>query len=170
MPLRVNPIILLGLILTLILSLGIFAGAQLGGGTAGDAIGVGMGQMGKPFQQASDGPNSFSCSGLMRYILRTTGVDGNAPWVPEAYLSTYAPVDLRNLQPGDIVIFPGWATMYAGNGMLLNANEVVGYVTNTPMSFAGTPLGAVRPPYAASTEPVSGVTDPASATNPVPAS
>ncbi len=80
--------------------------------------------MGKPFRMSTDGPDALSCSGLMRYVLRTTGADADAPWVPEAYLSKYAPVNRANLQPGDIVIFPGWATMYAGNGMLLNANEV----------------------------------------------
>ena len=144
---RVNPIMLIGLILIVVLSVGVFAGAQLGGGAAADAVGVGEAQLGKPFQMATDGPGTFSCSGLMRYILRTTGVDGNAPWVPEEYLSRYTPVDLANLQPGDIVIMPNWATMYIGNGMLLNANEVFGTVKHTPLIYAGTPLGAVRPPY-----------------------
>ena len=83
----------------------------------------------------------------MRYILKTAGVDDNAPWVAEDYLSTYAPVASGDLRPGDIVIFPDWATMYVGDGMLLNANEVEGQVVLTPMSAAGEPLGIVRPPY-----------------------
>jgi hypothetical protein len=143
---RVNPIVLLGFIVVLILSLSILASAQLGGGTASDAVGVGEAQMGKPFRMSTDGPNTFSCVGLMRHILRTVGVDANAPWVPEAYLDKYAPVDLANLQPGDIVIMPNWATMYVGNGLLLNANEATGNVTHTPLSSV-TPLGAARPPY-----------------------
>jgi len=128
------------------LSLSILASAQLGGGTASDAVGVGEAQMGKPFRMSTDGPDTFSCVGLMRHILRTVGVDANAPWVPEAYLDKYAPVDLANLQPGDIVIMPNWATMYVGNGLLLNANEATGNVTHTPISSV-TPLGAARPPY-----------------------
>ena len=81
----------------------------------------------------------------MRYILRETGVDPNAPWVPEEYLSRYAPVAPGDMRPGDIVIYPDWATMFVGDGMLLNANMITGDVTHTPMEFAGEPLGAVRP-------------------------
>jgi cell wall-associated NlpC family hydrolase len=81
----------------------------------------------------------------MRYALRESGIDPDAPWVPEEYLSRYAPVDPANLQPGDIVIYPNWATMYAGNGMIVSANEMEGVVTHTPMDDAGTPLGIVRP-------------------------
>jgi hypothetical protein len=81
----------------------------------------------------------------MRYALRTAGVDPDAPWVPEEYLSRYAPVAPGDLQPGDIVIYPGWATMYAGNGQVINANEMEGFVTHTSMDVAGEPLGIVRP-------------------------
>ena len=35
--------------------------------------------------------------------------------------------------------------MYAGNGRLLNPNEMEGAVTHTPMVVAGEPLGIVRP-------------------------
>jgi cell wall-associated NlpC family hydrolase len=157
-PRNVNPILLLGLVVVLVLSLGVLASAQLVGGgqmdqpslsgTASEALSVGEAQLGKPFLMATDGPDTFSCSGLMRYIMRTIGVDGDAPWVPEGYLSKYTPVAPANLQPGDIVIYPDWATMYAGNGTLLNANEILGKVTFTPMDVAGTPEGIVRPPYA----------------------
>jgi NlpC/P60 family len=175
MPGRVNPAILLGIVSVAVLSLGVVASAQILegpadivpaaeglvdtafpveeqfavglGGTASDALGVGEAQLGKPFVMATDGPDTFSCVGLMRYILRTTGVDLDAPWVPEEYLGRYAPVDPANIQPGDIVIYPNWATMYAGDGMVLNANEFEGFVTHTPMDYAGEPLGIVRPPY-----------------------
>ena len=83
----------------------------------------------------------------MSYILRTSGADDEALWVEEHYLSAYAPVAPDDLQPGDIVIYPDWATMYVGDGMVLNSNEVDGQVTYTPMSAVGEPLGIVRPPY-----------------------
>jgi len=144
---RVNPIMLLGLIVVLILSLGILASAQLSGGTASDAVGMGEAQVGKPFAHGTDGPNTFSCAGLIRYIMRTIGVDSNAPFSPEGYLGAYPSVAPGDKQPGDIIIFPDHATMYVGNGTVLNANEVEGIVTHTPMDVLGTPLGIVRPPY-----------------------
>lgn len=148
MPLRVNPIVLLSLIIVSVLTTGVLASALSGGGgTASDALGAAEAQLGKPFVMSTDGPDTFSCVGLMRYALRTAGVDPDAPWVPEEYLSRYAPVAPGDLQPGDIVIYPGWATMYAGNGQLINANEMEGFVTHTPMDVAGEPLGIVRPPY-----------------------
>ena len=122
--------------------------APAGGGSAGEALGAAEGQLGMPFALGTDGPDTFSCVGLMRHALRTAGVDPDAPWVPEEYLSRYAPVAPGDLQPGDIVIYPGWATMYAGNGQLINANELEGFVTHTPMDVVGEPLGIVRPAYA----------------------
>jgi cell wall-associated NlpC family hydrolase len=137
----------------LVLFLGITAIAQPAAppaappGSAAAALAVGNAQLGKPFQYGAEGPDAFSCVGLMRYVLKTAGVDAYAPWVPEAYLSTYAPVAPGDLQPGDIVIYPDWATMYAGDGMVLNSNIVDGQVSLTPMSAVGEPLGIVRPPY-----------------------
>src|SRR5215213_8249822 len=153
MPLRVNPILLLSLILIFILSLGIWASAQMGinplggqpAGSSGDLASIAEGKMGAPFALGQDGPNAFSCVGLMRYVLREAGVDGNAPWVPEEYLSRYAPVAPGDERRGDIAIFPGWATMLDGAGNVISSNEMEGFVTKTPLSVAGVPLGIVRP-------------------------
>ena len=146
MPRKVGLTVLMGLVL--VLSVAITAGARPAPtGSAEAAIAVGEAQVGKPFQYGTEGPDTFSCVGLMRYILRTSGVDADAPWMAEDYLSAYAPVAPDDLQPGDIVIYPDWATMYVGDGMVLNSNEVDGQVTYTPMSAVGEPLGIVRPPY-----------------------
>jgi hypothetical protein len=164
MPFRVNPVVLLGLIIVSVLSIGVMAsalsGGSGGGGTASDALAAAEGQLGKPFVMSTDGPDTFSCVGLMRYALRTAGVDPDAPWVPEEYLSRYAPVAPGDLQPGDIVIYPGWATMYAGNGQVINANEMEGFVTHTSMDVAGEPLGIVRPYGGQQDETIDPVTEP----------
>jgi hypothetical protein len=53
-----------------------------------------------------------------------------------------------DMKPGDIVIMAeDWATMYVGDGMLLNSNEVDGQVTLTPIESVGEPLGVARPNY-----------------------
>ncbi len=163
---------LLGLTVVLVLSVAISAGAQLAqenalapvgedvfgvgeapvvaplplvGGGGGGALGAAEAQLGKPFVWGADGPDTFSCSGLVRYALRVSGIDADAPFTPEEYLGRYAPVGPMNIQPGDVVIYPDWATMYAGDGMLINANQLEGFVTHTPMEYAGEPLGIVRP-------------------------
>ena len=143
---RVNLIILLGLVIALVLSFALAASAQTKG-SAASAVAIGKEQLGKPFAYATDGPDSFSCAGLMRYILRENGNDSDAPWVPEEYLNKYQQVSAADMQPGDIVIMSDWATMYVGDGMLLNANQLTGEVTLTPIEYAGEPLGVVRPPY-----------------------
>ena len=57
-----------------VLSVAITAGAQSAPtGSAEAAIAVGEAQVGKPFQYGAEGPDAFSCVGLMRYILRTSG-------------------------------------------------------------------------------------------------
>jgi hypothetical protein len=145
---RVNPLILLGLVIVLVLSFSLAASAQTTGGSAESAVAIGKAQLGKPFVYGADGPDSFSCTGLMRYILRENGNDPDAPWVAEEYLNRYTRVSAADMQVGDIVIFSGdWATMYVGDGMLLNANEVAGQVVLTPVEAAGQPLGVARPNY-----------------------
>jgi NlpC/P60 family len=145
---RVNPLILLGLVIVLVLSFSLAASAQTTGGSAESAVAIGKAQLGKPFVYGADGPDSFSCTGLMRYILRENGNDPDAPWVAEEYLNRYTRVSAADMKPGDIVIFSGdWATMYVGDDMLLNANEVAGQVVLTPRGSAGEPLGVARPNY-----------------------
>ncbi|HEX2097598.1 MAG TPA: hypothetical protein VHF46_00885 [Rubrobacteraceae bacterium] len=181
MPLRVNPILLLSLILIFVLSIGIWASAQLGvnpiigvgqepgltgaqpvqpAGGSGDPASLAEGQMGDPFMLGADGPDAFSCVGLMRFVLRETGIDPNAPWVPEEYLSRYTPVAPGDERRGDIAIFPGWATMLTGDGHVISANEMAGHVTKTPLSNAGAWLGVVRPGAPAADPLATPVTDP----------
>jgi hypothetical protein len=142
---KVNLLILLGLVIVLVLSFSLTASAQTKG-SAESAVAIGKAKLGYPFEYGADGPDSFSCTGLMRYILRENGNDPDAPWVAEEYLNKYTRVSAADMKAGDIVIYSGdWATMYVGDGMLLNANEVAGQVVLTSIESAGQPLGVVRP-------------------------
>jgi cell wall-associated NlpC family hydrolase len=60
--------------------------------------------LGDPFEYGADGPDSFSCVGLMRYILRENGNHPDAPWVVGEYLNEYTRVAAADMKPGDIVI------------------------------------------------------------------
>ena len=138
MPRRVNLIMLLGLIIALILSLGLFAGAQSGGG----AVGTALGQVGKPYAFGTDGPGSFSCTGLVRFALRSIGIM-DAPWDHYAYLSQYPTV--ASPEPGDVVVYPDGAAMYIGGGEVVMSNHADGAVGTYPMDAIGTPVGFARP-------------------------
>ncbi len=83
MPKRVGLTILVSVIL--VLSLGITAIAQPAApaGSADAALAVGNEQLGKPFRYGAEGLDAFSCVGLMRYVLKTAGVDVNSPSLTE---------------------------------------------------------------------------------------
>ena len=149
---RVNPVILLGLTMVIALSLALSAGAQSGGGSPGDAVGAAMGQVGKPYVFGTDGPDTFSCAGLVRFALRSAGVDANAPWGHGEYLGVYP--NVFSPEPGDVVVYPSGVAMYVGGGTVVMANEVDGSVGTYPMDSIGTPVGFARPPYGGAAHPV----------------
>ena len=145
MPRRINPVVLLGLTIAIALSLALSAGAQSGGGSPGDAVGAAMGQVGKPYVFGTDGPDTFSCAGLVRFALRSAGVDENAPWGHGEYLGAYP--NVSSPKPGDVVVYPNGVAMYVGDGTVVMANEADGLVGTYPMESIGTPVGFARPPY-----------------------
>ena len=156
MPRRVKPIVLVGLIAALILSIALLAGAKPGGGRDA-ALGTAMGAVGTPYGFGTDGPGSFSCTGLVRHALRSAGVDPNAPWDHMAYLGAFPTVS--EPQPGDVVVYPDGAAMYAGGGQVVMANHADGVVGTYGMNEVGTPVGFANP-YG------DGAADPAAADDP----
>src|SRR5215210_5594204 len=138
MPRRVKPIMLLSLVIALVLSLGLFAGAQSGGG----AVGTALGQVGKPYAFGTDGPGTFSCTGLVRFALRSIGIM-DAPWDHYAYLSAFPTV--ASPEPGDVVVYTDRAAMYIGNDQVVMANHADGQVGTYPMGSIGQPVGFARP-------------------------
>jgi hypothetical protein len=129
---------LLSTVIVLVLSLGLFAGAQGGGG----AVGTALGQVGKPYAFGTDGPNTFSCTGLVRFALRSIGIM-DAPWDHYAYLSAYP--NVSKPEPGDVVVYPDGAAMYIGNDQVVMANHADGKVGTYPMGAIGIPVGFARP-------------------------
>ena len=160
MPRRVNPILLLGLIIAAVLSVTILASAKTGGGlqqgdatgggSASDALAAATGQVGMPYGWGTDGGGSFSCTGLVRHALRSAGVDANAPWDHLAYLSAYPTRDTP--VPGDVVVYPDGVGMYVGDNTVVMANEVDQVVGYYPMDLVGTPIGFANP-YGGASDP-----------------
>ena len=143
MPRRVSLITLLGLVITLVLAFGISAIAQTGGGPAA-ALSLGAAQLGKPHVEATAGPNTFSCTGLMRFLLRNSGGPQDAPWDPYGYLGAY-PARQGPAQAGDIVVGQGYVGMATGDGSVLMSNLVDGKVEYAPISVMEPIAGVVNP-------------------------
>ncbi|MDQ3284268.1 MAG: C40 family peptidase, partial [Actinomycetota bacterium] len=116
-------------------------------------MGTALGQVGKPYAFGTDGPGSFSCTGLVRFALRSIGIM-DAPWDHHAYLSAYPTV--ASPEPGDVVVYPDGAAMYIGNGEVVMANHADGAVGTYPMGAVGTPIGFARPTGGGPTDPAAG--------------
>jgi cell wall-associated NlpC family hydrolase len=85
------------------------------------AVGVAMGQLGKPYVWAAAGPSSFDCSGLVVYAFAAVGKS-----LPHSTYSQYSmgvAVSRDQLQPGDLVFFDGLGHVgiYIGGDQFVHA-------------------------------------------------
>ena len=60
-------------------------------------------QLGKPYQWGASGPEKFDCSGLVMYVYDKLGVPLPRVSGQQAYAGVH--VDLKDLEPGDLVFF-----------------------------------------------------------------
>jgi cell wall-associated NlpC family hydrolase len=108
-------------------------------------------EIGKPYQWAAAGPDSFDCSGLTQYVWGKAGV----------YLGHYTGdqwnegmhVSRDQVQPGDLVFFAYNTSqpstihhvgIYVGGGEMIDAPYTGAYVRKEP-AFRSDYIGAVRP-------------------------
>lgn len=84
-------------------------------------------QIGKPYNWGAEGPSSFDCSGLMRYIFDNGG-GVNLPRTSKAQSQYGTTVSRSNLKPGDLVFSStdGSGTVshvgvYVGDGQMIHA-------------------------------------------------
>jgi cell wall-associated NlpC family hydrolase len=99
-----------------------------GSGGAPVAVQWAYAEIGKPYVWGAAGPDSFDCSGLTQYVWGKAGV-----YLPHYTVSQYDSeprVPRADLQPGDLVFFPGsdgtWSApghvgIYVGGGMMIDA-------------------------------------------------
>lgn len=112
---------------------------------AAAAIAYAEAQLGKPYEYAASGPNTFDCSGLTMMAWRAAGV--SMPHYSGAQYAMFPHVPLDQLQPGDLIFKgPGGSehvSMYIGGGLQIAATHTGDYVRIQPVS--SNPVGAARP-------------------------
>ncbi len=86
------------------------------------AIEAARSKIGAGYSGGATGPDSFDCSGLVQWAYRQAGVD--LPRTSYEQLATGTPVDLDDLEPGDLVSFygGGHSALYAGNHQVVHAS------------------------------------------------
>jgi cell wall-associated NlpC family hydrolase len=98
-------------------------GASIGGEIVIRAVAL----LGAPYRYGGNGPTSFDCSGLVRYIHHEVGID-----VPRTAAEQYraaTPVNRADLEPGDLLFFRthgrgiSHVAIYAGSGRFVHAPQ-----------------------------------------------
>lgn len=111
------------------------------------------GQVGKPYVWGGNGPDSFDCSGLTRYIYKNA-LGKDIPRVSYDQSNFGEFVEKRDLQPGDLVFFDtmkkgrvSHVGIYIGNGEFIHAANEKDGVIKSKLSgyYEKTYKGARRP-------------------------
>jgi cell wall-associated NlpC family hydrolase len=113
---------------------------------AGAAVQAAMAQLGKPYQWAGAGPDSFDCSGLTMWAWRAGGV-GLSHSAAAQYSET-AHVSLADIQPGDLVFYGSPIShvgIYVGGGQMIHAPHTGDVVRYASIDHGGVPVGIGRP-------------------------
>lgn len=111
-------------------------------------------QLGKPYVWGANGPDSFDCSGLARYIYKEA-LGKNIPRVSYDQSKFGQSIDKKDLQPGDLVFFDtmnkgrvSHVGIYLGNDEFIHASNKIDGVKKSSLSspyYQKTYKGARRP-------------------------
>jgi murein DD-endopeptidase len=98
------------------------------GQTLGEKIvDLAMLQLGRPYQFGGNGPETFDCSGLVRFAYGAVGIE-----TPRTTLQQYhsaAPVSFADIAPGDLLFFRidsskvSHVAIYSGDGRFVHAPQ-----------------------------------------------
>jgi cell wall-associated NlpC family hydrolase len=102
-------------------------------------------QLGKPYEWGAEGPRSYDCSGLTSQAWAAAG--HRVPRTSQEQWKRLERVDIRDMRPGDLIIYNGDAShvaLYVGDGTIVHAPRPGRTVT---LAGAGSMpiLGVVRP-------------------------
>jgi murein DD-endopeptidase MepM/ murein hydrolase activator NlpD len=122
---------------------------------ADKAVSFAKAQVGDRYVYGGTGPNSWDCSGLTQAAWKKAGV--TIPRTSQAQWKSLPKVSLKNLKPGDLIVFYKGAThigMYVGDGKFVHAPNKSRPVSVDSFSghYKANAIGAVRPaPYVGTT-------------------
>jgi cell wall-associated NlpC family hydrolase len=112
-------------------------------GGAGAAVAFALAQVGKPYQYAATGPDTYDCSGLTMRAWQAGGI--SLPHYSGAQARMFPPVPLDQLQPGDLITTSSWSAhvgIWVGGGYVhaTHTGDVIRHVAGS-----GSVRAAVRP-------------------------
>ncbi|WP_234425997.1 C40 family peptidase, partial [Streptomyces kebangsaanensis] len=115
---------------------------------AAKALEFARAQIGRPCVWGATGPESYDCSSLTQAAWRAAGVA--LPRAAFEQAGSGAPVELADLQPGDLVFFYSEVNhvgLYSGNGTMVHAPSPGASIREESIFFAGPQAihSAVRP-------------------------
>lgn len=112
---------------------------------AGKAVEAALSQIGKPYQWAAAGPDSYDCSGLTMWAWAQAGV--SLPHNSGAQYAATPRVPRSDWQPGDLLFFGSpihHVAMYIGNGQMVAA-PYTGSQVSIFSAYRSDYVGAGRP-------------------------
>lgn len=151
-PLRTTLVAAL-LALTVIVTGAVVHGSSASTATGDQLVATARSKIGSAYQWGGNGPNTFDCSGFIRYVLVSNGVDG-VPRVSADQHRWATPVSRSNLRPGDLVFYrysgrngsgADHVKIYSGNGRNIGASSSKSQVVEAPIHDAAV-LGYGRAP------------------------
>jgi cell wall-associated NlpC family hydrolase len=115
------------------------------GGGAQTAIDTARAQLGKPYEYAASGPDTFDCSGLTMFAWGAAGV--SLPHSSRAQYASLPHVPMEAMAPGDLVFYGSpihHVGMYLGGGVYIHAPQT-GDVVKISSVYRDDFAGAARP-------------------------
>jgi len=108
-------------------------------GAAGKAVTFAYNHIGDPYVYASEGPNSFDCSGLTKAAWAAAGK--SLPHNAAEQYSATARISKADLRPGDLVFYRGLGHvgLYVGGGMIIDSPHTGSTVNKRSIN--------IMPPY-----------------------